>query len=87
MLLLLLLLSIVIIIVITIIVIIMTITIIVVIIAVIKALVNTYSCSVSPTGHGKAVRDVSFNNAGTQFLSASYDRYVKLWDTETGITW
>lgn len=35
-------------------------------------------------GHRQAVRDVSFNNTGTQFLSAAYDRYIKLWDTETG---
>ena len=37
------------------------------------------------SGHSKAVRDISFNNTGTQFLSAGYDRYVKLWDTETGM--
>uniref|UniRef100_G1KKL1 Cell division cycle 40 n=1 Tax=Anolis carolinensis TaxID=28377 RepID=G1KKL1_ANOCA len=35
-------------------------------------------------GHSKAVRDICFNNAGNQFLSAAYDRYLKLWDTETG---
>ncbi|KAK3506595.1 hypothetical protein QTP70_010592 [Hemibagrus guttatus] len=35
-------------------------------------------------GHSKAVRDICFNNSGTQFLSAAYDRYLKLWDTETG---
>lgn len=35
-------------------------------------------------GHSKAVRDICFNNAGTKFLSAAYDRYLKLWDTETG---
>ncbi|KAM4695225.1 pre-mRNA-processing factor 17 [Discoglossus pictus] len=35
-------------------------------------------------GHSKAVRDICFNVAGTQFLSAAYDRYLKLWDTETG---
>ncbi|KAK1784061.1 hypothetical protein P4O66_004328, partial [Electrophorus voltai] len=34
-------------------------------------------------GHSKAVRDICFNNAGTQFLSAGYDRYLKLWDSET----
>lgn len=35
-------------------------------------------------GHGKAIRDICFNDNGTQFLSASYDRYVKLWNTESG---
>ncbi|KRZ35659.1 Pre-mRNA-processing factor 17 [Trichinella pseudospiralis] len=35
-------------------------------------------------GHRMAVRDLSFNNSGTQFLSTSYDRTIKLWDTETG---
>ncbi|EEB15586.1 pre-mRNA-splicing factor PRP17, putative [Pediculus humanus corporis] len=35
-------------------------------------------------GHSQAVRDVSFNNNGNQFLSAAYDRFIKLWDTETG---
>ena len=42
---------------------------------------NTFYC----VGHSKAVRDICFNNEGTTFLSASYDRYCKLWDTETGI--
>lgn len=35
-------------------------------------------------GHSKAVRDICFNNSGTKFLSAAYDRYLKLWDSETG---
>ena len=43
-----------------------------------RRLLRTYA------GHGKAVRDSSFNNDGTQFLTAAYDRFVKLWDTETG---
>jgi pre-mRNA-processing factor 17 len=43
-----------------------------------KQLLRTYS------GHSKAISDISFNYSGTQFLSASYDRMMKLWDTETG---
>lgn len=35
-------------------------------------------------GHTKPIKDVSFNNDGTRFLSTSYDHWVKLWDTETG---
>ncbi|KAK2606368.1 hypothetical protein QQS21_003187 [Conoideocrella luteorostrata] len=38
----------------------------------------------SYSGHAKAVSDICFNISGTQFLSASYDRMMKLWDTETG---
>lgn len=35
-------------------------------------------------GHSKAVHDITFNNDGTKFLSAAFDRQMKLWDTETG---
>jgi pre-mRNA-processing factor 17 len=35
-------------------------------------------------GHTKPVKDINFNNNGTRFLSASYDKTVKLWNTETG---
>ncbi|KAF2000704.1 WD40 repeat-like protein [Amniculicola lignicola CBS 123094] len=43
-----------------------------------RELLRTYS------GHTKSVNDIDFTPDGTQFVSASYDRYMKLWDTETG---
>ncbi|XP_044715442.1 WD domain, g-beta repeat domain-containing protein [Hirsutella rhossiliensis] len=43
-----------------------------------RQLLRTYS------GHSKAISDICFNFSGTQFLSSSYDRMIKLWDTETG---
>ncbi|XP_055540489.1 pre-mRNA-processing factor 17 [Wyeomyia smithii] len=45
---------------------------------------NERRCVRTYSGHRQAVRDVSFNNRGDKFVSAGYDRYLKLWDTETG---
>lgn len=35
-------------------------------------------------GHTKSITDISFNRDGTQFVSGSFDRSMKVWDTETG---
>lgn len=35
-------------------------------------------------GHHMAVKDITFNSNGTQFLSCSYDRQVILWNTARG---
>ena len=43
-----------------------------------REVLRTYS------GHTKSVADVSFNIDGSRFLTGSYDRQMKLWDTETG---
>lgn len=43
-----------------------------------RELLRTYK------GHTKALCDIDFNPSGTQFLTSSYDRMMKLWDTETG---
>lgn len=41
-------------------------------------------CIMTYSGHKLGVKDVSFNDGGDKFVSASYDKYMKLWDTETG---
>lgn len=43
-----------------------------------RTLLRTFS------GHNKAITDTDFHHTGRSFLSASYDRQMKLWDTETG---
>ncbi|CAB4253759.1 similar to Saccharomyces cerevisiae YDR364C CDC40 Pre-mRNA splicing factor, important for catalytic step II of pre-mRNA splicing and plays a role in cell cycle progression [Maudiozyma barnettii] len=35
-------------------------------------------------GHSKSVNSMDFVNDGTSFISSSYDKTVKVWDTETG---
>jgi len=43
-----------------------------------RELLRTYS------GHTKAVTDIDYAPSGATFLSGSYDRSMKHWDTETG---
>jgi pre-mRNA-processing factor 17 len=43
-----------------------------------RSLLRTFS------GHTKSITDTNFSPSGTSFLSASFDRQMKLWDTETG---
>ncbi|RDW69056.1 WD40 repeat domain-containing protein [Aspergillus mulundensis] len=43
-----------------------------------RELLRTFS------GHSKAITDTDFHVTGKTFLTASYDRQMKLWDTETG---
>jgi len=35
-------------------------------------------------GHNEPIKDVSFNNDGSRFLSSSYDNTMLVWDVETG---
>jgi pre-mRNA-processing factor 17 len=35
-------------------------------------------------GHTKGIRDLNFNRDGSRFVTAGFDRKIRLWDTETG---
>lgn len=41
-------------------------------------------CIMTYSGHKNGVRDIAFDRNGEKFVSASYDKYIKLWSTETG---
>ncbi|KAJ0406863.1 hypothetical protein ATCC90586_002893 [Pythium insidiosum] len=45
---------------------------------------NERKCKRLYEGHSGAVRGLNFSNDGRQFLTCGFDRFIQLWDTETG---
>lgn len=41
-------------------------------------------CMRTYLGHSKGIRDCWFADSGKKFVTAAYDKKIKLWDTETG---
>ena len=42
------------------------------------------NCKRTYIGHQEGVKAIQFSNDGLEFLSSGYDRYIRLWDVETG---
>jgi pre-mRNA-processing factor 17 len=42
------------------------------------------NCKRTYIGHEEGVKAIHFSNDGSEFLSSGYDRYIRLWDVETG---
>ena len=42
------------------------------------------TCAQTYVGHTKAIRDVEISKDGKNFLTASFDKVIHYWDTETG---
>jgi pre-mRNA-processing factor 17 len=45
---------------------------------------NQRACKRSYSGHTAGIRDANFTHDGRHFLTASFDRFMRYWDTETG---
>merc|ERR1712050_410477 len=42
-------------------------------------------CLCTYSGHDRGIRDITFNNDGRTFVSSSFDKKIKVWDTEKGV--
>jgi pre-mRNA-processing factor 17 len=42
------------------------------------------NCLSTYSGHARGIRDIAFSNDGKTFVSSSFDKNIKVWDTESG---
>uniref|UniRef100_A0A7R9YFU6 Pre-mRNA-processing factor 17 n=1 Tax=Pinguiococcus pyrenoidosus TaxID=172671 RepID=A0A7R9YFU6_9STRA len=45
---------------------------------------NDRRCMRTYSGHSLGIKDIDFSPDGTKFLTTSFDRFIRLWDVETG---